>query len=131
MAKRLTPSSTRDRRTAPPRSHALLQRVRRALVRTETADRLGDTFKVLGDATRVRIIDALSHESLCVSDITALLGLSESAISHQLRLLRGCRLVRGRRAGRLVVYSLDDQHILGLFRQARQHVEEDHPHGGA
>src|SRR5438132_7871614 len=85
---------------------------------------LAETFKVLGDATRVRILDALSRAELCVCDIARLLGLSESAVSHQLRLLRGMRLVRARRAGRMVFYSLDDQHIVGLFKQGLDHVQE-------
>src|SRR5262245_54574933 len=69
---------------------------------------LADTFKVLGDGTRVRILDALSRAELCVCDLASLLGLQESAVSHQLRLLRGARLVRARRDGRMVFYSLDD-----------------------
>src|SRR5216117_3248276 len=76
-----------------------------------------ETFKVLGDTTRVRILDALSRAELCVCDIARLLGLSESAISHQLRVLRGMRLVRPRRDGRTIFYSLDDQHIVRLFEQ--------------
>lgn len=85
---------------------------------------LAETFKVLGDMTRVRILDALSRSELCVCDIARLLGLSESAVSHQLRLLRGMRLVRPRRDGRMVFYRLDDQHIVRLFEQGLEHVEE-------
>ena len=86
---------------------------------------LADTFKVLGDTTRVRILDALSRSpELCVHDLAARVGITESAVSHQLRLLRGMRLVRPRRDGRLVYYSLDDQHIVGLFEQGLEHVEE-------
>ncbi len=85
---------------------------------------LADTFSALGDPTRVRILDALSHGELCVCDLAAVLSLSQSAVSHQLRLLRGLRLVRPRRDGRVVFYSLDDQHIMAIFRQTRQHVEE-------
>ncbi len=88
---------------------------------------LAETFKVLGDSTRVRILDALSRSELCVCDIARLLGVSESAVSHQLRLLRGMRLVRPRRAGRMVFYAIDDQHILGLFRQGLEHVQEREP----
>ena len=100
-----------------------------AAVRTRLLDdsavvALAETFKVLGDTTRVRILDALSRAELCVCDIAGLLGLSESAVSHQLRLLRGMRLVRPRRAGRMVFYALDDQHIVKLFAQGLQHVEE-------
>ena len=85
---------------------------------------LAETFKVLGDTTRVRILDAVARTELCVCDIARLLGLSESAVSHQLRLLRGMRLVRPRRAGRMIYYMLDDQHIVGLFEQGLEHVEE-------
>jgi ArsR family transcriptional regulator, lead/cadmium/zinc/bismuth-responsive transcriptional repressor len=87
---------------------------------------LADTFKLLGDATRVRILDALSRSELCVCDIARLLGLTESAVSHQLRLLRGVRLVRPRRDGRMIFYTLDDHHIVRLFEQGLEHVEESH-----
>jgi ArsR family transcriptional regulator len=85
---------------------------------------LAETFKMLGDTTRVRILDALSCSELCVCDIARLLGLSESAVSHQLRLLRGMRLVRPRRAGRMVFYALDDEHIVHLFEEGLRHVQE-------
>src|SRR6266511_2137581 len=85
---------------------------------------LAETFKVLGDTTRVRILDAVSRSELCVYDIARHVGLSESAVSHQLRLLRGTRLVRARRDGRQVFYTLDDQHIVGLFEQGLEHIEE-------
>jgi DNA-binding transcriptional ArsR family regulator len=95
-----------------------------ALMRSETVHAVADTFRVLGDPTRVRMLDALSGGELCVCDIASLVGISESAVSHQLRLLRGMRLVRPRRAGRLVYYAVDDQHILELLKQASTHVEE-------
>jgi DNA-binding transcriptional ArsR family regulator len=95
-----------------------------ALMSPRTVEALADTFRVLGDPTRVRILDALSAGELCVCDIASLVGISESAVSHQLRLLRGMRLVRPRRAGRLVYYAVDDQHILELLGQALTHVEE-------
>ena len=89
-----------------------------------TVEALADTFRVLGDPTRVRILDALAGGELCVCDIASLVGISESAVSHQLRLLRSLRLVRPRRAGRLVYYAVDDQHILELLKQTSTHVEE-------
>jgi ArsR family transcriptional regulator len=85
---------------------------------------LAETFRVLGDSTRVRILDAISRSELCVGEIAALLGLSESAVSHQLRLLRNMRLVRPRRDGRMIFYTLDDQHIVRLFEQGLEHVQE-------
>jgi DNA-binding transcriptional ArsR family regulator len=95
-----------------------------AMMQPRAVEALADTFRVLGDPTRVRILDALSAGELCVCDIASLVGISESAVSHQLRLLRGMRLVRPRRAGRLVYYAVDDQHILELLKQALTHVEE-------
>lgn len=85
---------------------------------------LADTFKVLGDVTRVRILDVLSRQELCVGDIAEVLGLSESAVSHQLRLLRTARLVRQRRAGQMIFYALDDHHVVRLFAQGSEHVRE-------
>lgn len=98
--------------------------LRRRLLSDASAGALAETFKLLGDGTRVRMLDALSRSELCVCDLAGLLGLSESAVSHQLRLLRGMRLVRPRREGRMVFYTLDDQHIVGLFAQGLEHVEE-------
>jgi len=97
---------------------------RRLLMSPHAVEALAETFRVLGDPTRVRILDALSGGELCVCDIASIAGISESAVSHQLRLLRGMRLVRPRRSGRLVFYALDDQHIIELLKQALTHVEE-------
>ena len=94
------------------------------LLSSDSVEEIAATFAVLGDPTRVRILDALSGGELCVCDIASLVGISESAASHQLRLLRGMRLVRPRRAGRLVYYAVDDQHILELLHQAMMHVQE-------
>ena len=104
---------------------ARVRKIRAALVASDAVAGLADTFRALGDPTRVRILDALSHGELCVCDLAAVLRVSQSAVSHQLRLLRGMRLVRPRRDGRVVFYALDDQHIMALFRQTLQHVEEE------
>jgi len=98
--------------------------LRKAMLGLPSVAALAETFKVLGDVTRVRILDALSRSELCVCDLAQLIGLSESAVSHQLRLLRGMRLVRARRDGRMAFYTLDDQHIVRLFEQGMEHVEE-------
>jgi DNA-binding transcriptional ArsR family regulator len=90
-----------------------------------TATHLAETFKALSDPTRVRIISALSRNELCVCDLAATLGMSQSAISHQLRLLRALRLVKRAKRGRMVYYTLDDDHIEGLFRQGLEHVSHD------
>jgi ArsR family transcriptional regulator, lead/cadmium/zinc/bismuth-responsive transcriptional repressor len=96
-----------------------------AFTDTATVQALADTFRILGDPTRVRIVDVLAHGELCVCDIAEHVGISESAVSHQLRLMRSMRLVRGRREGRCVYYTLDDQHILDLFQQGLRHVSEE------
>lgn len=85
---------------------------------------VADTFRVLGDPTRVRILDSLGGGEMCVNDLASRVGISESAVSHQLRLLRTMRLVRVRREGRLAFYAVDDHHILELLNQARVHVQE-------
>ncbi|MGH9140574.1 MAG: ArsR/SmtB family transcription factor [Vicinamibacterales bacterium] len=85
---------------------------------------LAETFKVLGDATRVRILDALARAEVPVCDLARILGLTQSAVSHQLRLLRGMRLVKARRAGKHIYYVADDHHIVLLFEQGLQHVQE-------
>jgi ArsR family transcriptional regulator, lead/cadmium/zinc/bismuth-responsive transcriptional repressor len=105
--------------------------LRAALLHPDSVFLLAETFKVLGDPTRVRILDALATGELCVCDLAALLGLSESAVSHQLRLLRSLRLVRPRRAGRMVFYALDDDHIISLFREGLRHVQEAAPAASA
>ena len=94
------------------------------LLDTAAVTALAETFRLLGDATRVRILDAVSRSELCVGEIAALLGLSESAVSHQLRLLRNMRVVRPRRDGKSIYYTLDDQHIVRLFEQGLEHVQE-------
>jgi ArsR family transcriptional regulator, lead/cadmium/zinc/bismuth-responsive transcriptional repressor len=101
-----------------------ISRVRARMIAETVAADLADTFRALGDPTRVRILDAISGGELCVCDLAALVGLSESAVSHQLRLLRHMRLVRARRHGRMVFYSLDDHHIIELFGQGLRHVQE-------
>lgn len=90
----------------------------------ESVTALAETFRMLGDTTRVRILDALSRTELCVQDLAQLVSLTESAVSHQLRLLRGLRLVRPRRSGRQIFYALDDHHIVRLFAQGLEHVQE-------
>jgi ArsR family transcriptional regulator len=94
------------------------------MLSTQDVQSVAETFRILGNPTRVRILDALGSGELCVNDLASRIGLSESAVSHQLRLLRTLRLVRVRREGRLAFYAVDDQHILELFAQARTHVQE-------
>lgn len=83
---------------------------------------LAETFGALSDPTRVRIITALTEQELCVFDLARLLGLTGSAVSHQLRLLRGQRLVKYRKEGKVAYYSLDDEHIRNLMEECIKHV---------
>lgn len=83
---------------------------------------LAELFAALGDPTRLRIVAALAGRELCVCDLAATVGTSESAVSHQLRGLRALGLVRSRRDGRLVYYALDDEHVSSLYGQALDHV---------
>jgi len=94
------------------------------MLSTQDVLSVAETFRILGNPTRVRILDALGSGELCVNNLASRIGLSESAVSHQLRLLRSLRLVRVRRQGRLAFYAVDDHHILELFAQARTHVQE-------
>jgi DNA-binding transcriptional ArsR family regulator len=100
--------------------------VRSRLLGGRPVESIADVFRLLGDPTRVRLVDALSHGERCVGDLAALVGISESAVSHQLRLLRAARLVRVRRAGRSAYYALDDHHVLDLFQDMCKHVIEQH-----
>lgn len=91
----------------------------------EVFESLSETFKALGDTTRIKIIYALAQEELCVYCIAKILNMSDSAISHQLRILRNMNLVKHRREGQMVYYSLDDNHIRHLLKDCLEHVEEE------
>lgn len=101
-----------------------LRRARQAMKPPATLGALAETFRVLGDPTRVAIAWALSREELCVCDLANLLGMSQSAVSHSLRALRQLRLVRYRKQGRIAYYALDDEHIAHLLEEGVRHVEE-------
>lgn len=102
-----------------------IEMVRKKMLDKSVTLRLSETFKVLGDPTRIKIIQALSLTELCVCDISTLLNMSQSAISHQLRVLRNLRLVKFRKEGKIVYYSLDDKHIVNLFKEGLEHVLHD------
>jgi ArsR family transcriptional regulator, lead/cadmium/zinc/bismuth-responsive transcriptional repressor len=86
---------------------------------------LSELFKVFGDYTRIKIIYALLKKELCVCDIAEVLGMSQSSISHQLRVLKGARLVKFRKEGKVVYYSLDDEHIGSIFNAGLEHLEHE------
>ena len=92
-----------------------VEEVRKKLKPDSTISQLAESFKVLGDSTRLKIIYVLSQAELCVCDIAALLGFSDSAVSHQLRVLRNMRLVKYRKDGKMAYYTLDDEHIERAF----------------
>jgi ArsR family transcriptional regulator len=85
---------------------------------------LADTFKVLANPTRLRIVEALADRELCVWDLAVIADTSQSAVSHHLRQLRQMKIVRFRKEGRLAFYRLDDEHITQIFRMGREHVDE-------
>ena len=94
----------------------------RTLLDGQTAGRLAQIFSALSDPTRLRIISALSDHELCVCDLSVVLGMSQSAVSHQLRLLRNLNLVKYRKEGRIVYYALDDEHIRELYGRGLEHT---------
>lgn len=90
----------------------------------DAVNELAEFFKVFGDATRLRILHALSMAEMCVCDLCELLGMNQSAVSHQLKVLRQSRLIKYRREGRNVYYSLDDEHIQQIFEVGLKHIME-------
>lgn len=101
----------------------LICRARDEMLPEETVLRLAETFKILGEPTRVKILDVLAKREMCVCDLAETLQMGQSAISHQLRVLRGARLVKYRKEGKAAWYSLDDGHIVALFSQGLEHIK--------
>jgi DNA-binding transcriptional ArsR family regulator len=90
----------------------------------EKAQRMAEFFSLLGDYNRLRILSLLAKRELCVCDLATVLGMSESAVSHQLRILRAMRLVKYHKIGRKVFYHLCDHHVLDLYRSVAEHLDE-------
>lgn len=101
-----------------------VEHVRAQLPRDETLYDLAELFKIFGDSTRVKILYALLESELCVCDIAKLMDVSQSAVSHQLRVLKASKLVKFRREGKAVYYSLDDDHVRSMIALGMEHVEE-------
>jgi ArsR family transcriptional regulator, lead/cadmium/zinc/bismuth-responsive transcriptional repressor len=99
--------------------------VRKRMEKTSALIDLASLFNALGDPTRVSILHALSIDELCVCDIASLVGMSQSSVSHQLRLLRYSHLVKYRKSGKMVYYSLDDEHVNSILEEGLRHVRED------
>jgi DNA-binding transcriptional ArsR family regulator len=102
----------------------VVAQVRKNMPEEDVLLNLADLFKVFSDSTRVKIICALLNAEMCVCDIASLLGMSKSAISHQLRTLRQTRLVKYRREGKVIYYSLEDEHVGTIFAQGLVHINE-------
>lgn len=100
------------------------QAARESALAEERLMELADLFKVFSDSTRVRILSGLSEKEMCVGDIAQALDMSQTAISHQLRILKQARLVRGRRAGKQMVYALADEHGETILASGMEHIEE-------
>lgn len=101
-----------------------VRRVKAKMPAEETLGDLAELFKVFGDSTRIRILWALDQAEMCVCDISALLNMTQSAISHQLRFLKQARLVKNRKDGKAVYYSLDDEHVRQIFERGLEHINE-------
>lgn len=101
-----------------------IERVRAKLPDVEELYDLAELFKVFGDSTRIRILFVLFEEEMCVCDIAEMLNLTQSAISHQLRLLKQFRLVKNRRDGKTIYYSLADDHVRSIIDMGKEHIEE-------
>lgn len=102
-----------------------VERVRGLLPRDETLYDLAELFKIFGDSTRVKILYALLESELCVCDIAKLMDVTQSAVSHQLRVLKASKLVKFRREGKTIFYSLADDHVVSILSQGMEHIEEE------
>ena len=109
---------------APSPEDAVLIRLQNELPDDEVLYELADLFRVFGDSTRIKILYALFESEKCVNDISNAVGISQSAVSHQLRVLRTSKLVKFRREGKAMLYSLDDDHVRSMLELGMEHVEE-------
>ena len=98
--------------------------VRESMPEDETVSDVSDLFRVLGDSTRVKILWALDKSEMCVCDIASLICMTKSAVSHQLRVLKDNNLVKNRREGKVIYYSLADSHVQDIFEKAVEHINE-------
>ena len=101
-----------------------VNRARKDALEKKELNHLADTFRVLGDPTRLKIIMALSGGEMCVCDLAAFIGITESAVSHQLRRLKDMSIVRNRREGKILYYHLEDSHVSDLLKKGLEHIRE-------
>lgn len=105
-------------------NHGILNKLKNEMPTDEIIGRLSDVFKVFGDGTRIRILWVLFDREACVFDIAQTVGMTQSAVSHQLRVLKQARLVKARRDGKNTFYSLDDEHVKRIIEQVMIHISE-------
>ena len=103
----------------------IVERVQKEMPGEDTLYDLTELFRIFGDSTRIRILFVLFEAEVCVCDLAAALSMTQSAISHQLRILKQNKLVKCRREGKSVFYSLADDHVRSIIAQGREHIEED------
>ncbi len=103
----------------------VLERVREKLPEETTMYDLAELFKIFSDSTRIRILFVLFEEEVCVCDLAEMLGMTQSAVSHQLRILKQSKLVKNRRDGKCIYYSLADDHVRTIIAQGLDHIQED------
>lgn len=103
----------------------IVKQVQAKMPKEETLYDLAELFKIFGDSTRIKILWALDEAEMCVCDIAFLLNMTQSAISHQLRVLKQAELVKSRREGKIVFYSLEDEHVKQMFEQGLIHISEE------
>ncbi len=102
----------------------IVAEVKKSMADDETVADISDFFRIFGDSTRIKILWALDKSELCVCDIAALISMTKSAVSHQLKVLRDARLVKSRREGKVIFYSLADDHVKYIFEKAVEHLGE-------
>ena len=102
----------------------IVEKVSKRMLKEDTSIDLAEFFKIFGDSTRVKILNALLIESMCVCDIAALLNMTHSAISHQLKILKQAKIVKYNKVGKVVYYALSDEHIEEIFKKGVEHIEE-------
>lgn len=102
----------------------IVEKTREALPKDETMFDLAEFFKVFADSTRIKILWALHENEMCVCDIAVVLNMTKSAVSHQLKILRQANLVKNRKDGKIVYYTLSDNHVKEIFEMAVEHLEE-------
>lgn len=101
-----------------------IEKIKKVLPQDDLIFEMAELFKVFGDSTRMKIISSLLEDELCVGDIAVLTNSTPSAISHQLRVLKQAKLVKYRKEGKIVYYSLDDEHVREIYEKGREHIEE-------